>query len=320
MGLLDRRVVMAEATVTGVRIKVGKVPDKDCSMVMSYEKKAPITKKFDEWAEAARQAGTIAHRACLDAVEVVFHTSTGDRTFEVDTPNTDKGERLAPALVVVERILERRCYEVQYISKGIWILHRPDPAGSYAIRGYFSAEELIILAAERPEVIDGAIVSSSSQHVSSMRPYMTLSRGDNMATKKAGKAAETKKESLTIKNGGKEFAVSPTQAEVFEDIKKRSGTGKPLGSDEERLTDPQSIAAMKLNVMGAVQRHKFGTRFHYFANEADMAKAVKAYEKEAEEAAAIKAASKRPAKDKEEGKPAKKSSAKKGVLKKPSEK
>jgi hypothetical protein len=324
---------MSDAQVTSVDIRVEKIPDGDCSMVMSYDKKKPIEKKYESWAEASRQAAAIAHRTGLDSISVLFHLPDGVRKFEVEVPNVDKGERIGPAIVVVERRLERLGFECNYITGGKWVIHRPDPAGGYNRRGYFSAAEMVTLGASDSEGVDEAISQSSSgSNPRSMDKYMRLNRGDSMAAKagKASKKAADKpaKEVVTVKVDGKEVSLSPKQAEVYEQIKSRSNSGSPLGSDDERLSDPDSIAAMKLATeLGVVQRTKVGSRWHYFATKGDMDKAIKAHEKEAADAAAIKAASKRPAKT--EAPKAKSAAAgaatasgkkKSGPLKKPSEK
>jgi len=321
---------MEKAQITKVEIMVGNSPDKDCTMVMSYDKKKPVQKLYDTWTEASKQASAIAFNAGLDSVDVVFRLQSREYRFMESTPNVNKGERLSPAIVVVEHRLERLGFECQYVTGGQWVIHRPDPAGGYSRRGYFSAAQIVELGASDSDAVDEAIKAYSSNSPTNMTKYIRMNnKGDSMAkaakATKAAKAEKPAKEVVTVKVDGEEVALSPKQAEVWEQIKERSGTNEPLGSDDERLSDPDSIAAMKLATeIGCAVREKFGNRWWYFANEKDMNARVKAYEKEAEEAAEIKTAAKKPSKVTESPKSAAatKGTGKKkaGQLKKPSEK
>lgn len=320
---------MEKAQITRVEIVVGNSPDKESTMIMSYDKKKPVQKLYDTWAEASKQASAIAFNAGLDSVDVVFRLQSREYRFMESTPNVNKGERLSPAIVVVEHRLERLGFECQYVTGGQWVIHRPDPVGGYSRRGYFSAAQIVELGASDSDAVDEAIKAYSSNSTTNMSRYIRTVKGDTMAkaakATKAAKAEKPAKEVVTVKVDGEEYALSPKQSEVWEQIKERSGTDEPLGSDDERLSDPDSIAAMKLATeIGCAQRAKFGNRWWYFANEKDMNARVKAYEKEAEEAAEIKTAAKKPSKVTESPKSAAatKGTAKKvkAPLKKPSEK
>lgn len=322
----DRKVTGVSVTVTflpqtGVNAgTVGVINDTaeagPCTMMVAYDSGAPDVKQFDTWAAAADWAQKVAWGNALDDIELRLVLSE-DETVTVDarTPDERNSEHLGSIMTEVEKRLSRKGFEANGIKR-VWCVHRPDPSGSYSMRGYFGAVDTIRLAGLGVGKID-ELIRQSHEDVSSRSkyaPYKQATGGTRMATKKK---AEEAKEKDIIKVHGKEIELSPKMREVYDTIVKRSGTGKPLGSDDARLSDPDSIAAMKLAREGAVIREKFGTRWHYFENEKDMKAAVAVAEKAAADSkgskkATGKAASKAPAK--------KSGKKKEGQLKKPSEK
>lgn len=231
-------------------------------------------------------------------------------------------------MLQVEKLLGRKGFECDYSGLGVWIIHRPDPAEGYAKRGYFNAAQTIKLATGNAGLVEEAISAFWANHLETAEyaRYLTL-RGERrgMATKKE-KAEETAKKQITTKAiDGTEVQISPKQEEMLGQIKERSAGGSPIGSDDERLDDPSSIAAMKLATgeHPVVLRGKFGTRWHYFAKQADLDKATKAAEAAAEAAKKAKPAKAEKA-DKSEtsGSAENNTQAAKGKkpLKKPSEK
>jgi hypothetical protein len=318
---MDKKRKVAEVIVT-----VGNPPDKAITLEVRYDEGHPDRLKFGNWEETAYNACLHATRADMDSFELVFVMSPDESCWiNVDVPpDLMKGGRVkGPVLLQVEKQLSRRGFECNYSSNGLWCIHRPDPQGGYAHRGYFDAAKLIRLATGDPGLVDEAVHGywASRTETSSYGRYLNL-RGGNMAKKAAADAAEEKvKEQVTVKAlDGTSVAVSPKQKEIYDQIVARSASGSPVGSDEERLDDPSSIAAMKLatTVGPAVVRHKFGARWHYFAKQTDLDKAVAAAEKaaEAEKASKKKAA---PAASTEEA-AAGSGKKKGGPLKKPSEK
>jgi len=289
-----------------------------CVMQVEYRSGKPDVKQFEDWASAADWAQKVAWGNALDEITLNLVLSQDEIVqFDARTPDQKNNERLGSVMREVERRLSRRGFHANGIKR-VWCVHRPDPSGSYTTRGYFGAADTIRLAGiHNPKVIDqrveasGADIAGRSKYTS----YKQAATGGNsMATKK--KADEAKEKDI-IKVKGKDIELSPKMREVYDTIVKRSGTGKPLGSDDARLSDPDSIAAMKLAREGAVVREKFGTRWHYFENEADMKKAVAVAEKAAGEdkKGSKKAASKAPAK-----KAASSGKKREGPIKKPSEK
>lgn len=311
------------------------VQEKDFEMEIRHgDEHKPTERKYGDWAGAAYQACIEAARADLDTFEIRFVMKGGEEhwvTAEIP-PDFSKGGRIGGVpMHQVEYRFERRGFECFRSGKGMWVVHRPDPRDAYAKRGYFDAAQTIRLASSDVELVDEVIKNYWTSHVSTSQyaRYLTL-RGERrgMAKDKKDVAEEAARKQTMVKAlDGTEVGISPKQEEMLGQIKERSASGSPVGSDDERLDDPSSIAAMKLATgeHPVVVRAKFGTRWHYFAKQTDADKAVAAAEKAAADEKASKAASKKPAKaDSEEStgstKGTKPSAGSGGKLKKPSEK
>jgi hypothetical protein len=318
---------MEKRQVAEVIVTVGQPPDKGLVLEVRYKTGNPDVKKFGNWDETAYNACLHATRADMESFELAFILSPDETCWtEVDIPPDfmSKGIRVkGPIMLQVEKQLKRKGFECSYSSSGLWLIHRPDPSGAYSDRGYFDAVQTIRLATGDSSVVDEAVRSYWNRHLekSSTGRYLTMSRGGSMATKKADAAEEAAKKQVTVKAlDGTEVPVSPKQKEMYDEIVERSASGSPVGSDDERLDDPSSIAAMKLATgeHPVVVRAKFGARWHYFGKQKDADAAVKKAEDAAAEA---KKSSKKsaPAGGGEEA-PTGSGKKKGGPLKKPSEK
>lgn len=305
-----------------------KVQTKDVPMEIRYKEGLSAVTKWHDWATATYQACLIATKAELDSFEVAFDLGAEENhRITVFVPASfSKGDRIGGSpMIQVENQLKRKGFDCDSSGSAIWVLHRPDPRDGYSKRGYFDAAQVIRLAAVDGDTVDETIKMFWSGHLqtSSYARYLSM-RGERrgMATKKAAAADEAVKKQITVKAlDGTEVNVSPKQQEMLGLIKERSASGSPVGSDEERLDDPSSIAVMKLATgeHPVVLRSKFGSRWHYFAAQCHVDKAVKAAEDEVEAARKAKAAKKPTAKNKEESETAPAKGGKK-PLKKPSEK
>lgn len=304
--------------------KLPKVQDKDFLVETRFGTGDPEVKKYADWPTAAYHCCLTACRADQETFEILFQFEPGEehRIMAYVPAKFLSGEHIGGGpMLQVEKQLDRRGFEADHNSGGMWNVHRPDPRDGYSRRGYFDAAQTIRLASGDAELVDEAIKTYWAAHVqtSQYARYLTM-RGERRVAKKTEAAEETAKKQTTVKAlDGTEVPVSPKQEEVLEQIRTRSASGSPLGSDDERLSDPDSIAAMKLATgeHPVVVRGKFGTRWHYFGKQVDLDKAVAAAEKAAEAEKASKASAKKPAKEAASGETAAKGG---GRLKKPSEK
>lgn len=287
---------MGNAKVKFVKLILGQPPDKGLSLCVGYDNEQTDSNGYGtRWEEAAHSACLNAIRGELDQFSMEFETGDDPRpSLNVDIPpNYMKGEnriRGYPMLVVEKRLRDMR-FECRGVGKGLWLIHRPDPSKSYSPRGYFDATTTIRLATGDASAVDEAIHQFSASRAATSPTNRYLNLGGSMAKKDdAEKADKEVKEKLTVKDlDGDQVEVSPKQKELYDAIKERSATDSPVGSDDERLDDPSSIAAMKLATeKKAVVRYKPGKRWLYFANEKDMSKHQAATEKAAAEAAASK--------------------------------
>lgn len=321
---------MEKRQVAEVIVTVNAPPDKGLILEVRYKTGDPDVKKYGNWDETSYNACLHATRADMDSFEMAFVLSPDETCWmEVGVPPNfmTKGDRIKGKLMLqVERQLRRKGFECNYSSNGLWCIHRPDPSGGYAHRGYFDASQTIRFATGDTSLIDEAVSHYWQSHLDSSPygKYLNMARGGSMATKKADAAEEAaKKQDTTKALDGTEVALSPKQREMFDEIKERSASGSPVGSDDERLDDPSSIAAMKLATgeHPVVLREKFGARWHYFSTQKDLDKAVKVAEEAA--AAAKKSSSKKSGTADGGGSeepPAGSGKKKGGPLKKPSEK
>jgi hypothetical protein len=288
----------------------------------------PSSHWYGDWAATTYQACLHAAKAELDTIGVRFKLGEDESHWvHVYLPANFPNERInGSPMLQVERNLEKMGFEVFSGAVGMWTVHRPDPRDAYSRRGYFDAAQTIRLATSPPEQVAATIRKywEANLDTSQYLKYLSL-KGDRgtMANKKDKAEEASSKQVMAKAIDGTEVALSPKQQEVLGLIKERSGTEAPYGSDPERLSDPESIAAMKLATgeHPVVVRSKFGPRWWYFAKQGDMDRAVKAAEKSAAEA---KAATKKPAAEKP-AQAAKQAAAgngskRSGPLKKPSEK
>lgn len=311
------------------------VQEKEFEMEIRHgEGHEPTEHKYADWSGTAYQACLVATQADLDTFEIRFAMKGGEEHWVTAQIPLDflRGGRIGGnPMHQVEYRFERMGFECFRSGMGMWVVHRPDPREAYARRGYFDAAQTIRLASSDAELVDEVIKNYWTSHsqTSQYARYLTL-RGERRGTmaKKTAEAAEeaARKQTMVKALDGTEVPISPKQEAMLEQIKERSAGGSPVGSDEERLDDPSSIAAMKLATgeHPVVVRAKFGTRWHYFAKQADADKAVKKAEDDAAAEKAAKAA-KKPAKADGEGEAAssgkgKPAPASGGKLKKPSEK
>jgi hypothetical protein len=243
---------MEKRQVAEVIVTVGQPPDKGLVLEVRYKAGDPDVKRFGSWDETAYNACMHATRAEMESFELAFVLSPDETCWtEVDVPPDfmSKGVRVkGPVMFQIEKQLKRKGFECSYSSSGLWLIHRPDPSGAYSDRGYFDAVQTIRLATGDSSVVDEAVRSYWNRHLekSSTGRYLTLTRGGSMATKKEA-AEDAAKKQVTVKAlDGTDVPVSPKQKEMYDEIVQRSASGTPVGSDEERLDDPSSIAAMKL--------------------------------------------------------------------------
>jgi hypothetical protein len=292
-----------------------------CTLVKGFSTGKPDVGEYETWVDAAQRACKVADGKGLDEVGIDFRTEVDTFSIYVHTPDTSKIEgRLAISpLVEVEKYLNKRGYETQFIGAGKYVVERPDSSGGESRkRGYFDVLGLLGLTRLRNEEINEELRSSFKERAktSSLGRYVTLvTRGATMAKK----TTEDKADKPTAKGtGGKDVELSPKKVEVIAAIKAGDKSGVPYGSGDERLPDPESIAASQLARDGVVFRTKVGARYHYGSTQAIVDKIAAAAEKAAAKApvkaAAKKAAPKAAAKKVATGK------AKTGPLKKPSEK
>lgn len=263
----------------------------------------PTVQKWPDWAATAYQACLRATGADLDSFELRFVLGGEEDhwvTAMVPSDFMKGGGRMGGGpMLQVERRLERMGFE-SHSTSNMWTVHRPDPREAYAKRGHFDAAQTIRLASSDADVVDEAIKNFWGSHVrtSTYAGYLTL-RGERRGMTKNKDAAEeaAKKQVTTKALDGTEVPLSPKQQEMLEAIKERSAGGSPIGSDEERLDDPSSIAAMKLATgeHPVVVRYKPGKRWLYFSKQADLDKHQKATEKAVADEKAAKAATKKPA-------------------------
>jgi hypothetical protein len=283
---------MESKKAKAITVTVTNPPDRGISLDVYPESGAPESWKFgDRWEDAAKDACLHAVRSDMTRFCLAFDIGEEDVPpiwVEVP-PNFMKGDRIRGyPMLQVERLLDRRGFVCSQVSKGLWLVHRPDPRKGYSRRGYFDSVTTIRLATGDAGRVDEAIADFAASRTSSpTNRYLAM--GGSMATKKsdADKAEEQVKEKLTVRNlEGEDVEVSPKQKELYDAIKARSASDAPVGSDEERLDDPSSIAAMKLATeKKAVLRYKPGKRWLYFATQKDLDKHQAAAEKAAAAAA-----------------------------------
>lgn len=308
--------------------KTVKIQDENIIVEFRYGDSKPTVKDYLDWPTAAYYACLACSKAGLDTFELLLVLDPEEEhRIQVYVPANflSKGEKISgPLMLQVERQLERRGFEANHGAKGMWTIHRPDPRDGYAKRGYFDAAQTIRLAASNSDLIDEAIRTYWARRLteSPTARYLNLKGDRRMVTKKEGtEEAPAKKQTTAKAIDGTDVGISPKQEEMLEKIREQSASNNPVGSDDERLDDPSSIAAMKLATgeHPIVFRGKFGTRWHYFAKQKDLDTAIAAAEKVAQTEKDAKAAKKKPAKE-EAAADAQASKRKGGPLKKPSEK
>lgn len=313
--------------ITEVAVLVANPPDHGISTQTRFKEGPAETKKWPDWPAAAYNACIDATKAGMDSFDVAFTLEGGEihwMTLDVPADPFGAGKFGGSLMSQVEHRLEQRGFDCNYNSNGLWVIHRPDPSNGYSTRGYFDALTTIRLATGDASTVDEAIkrFQASRNGGSSMTRYLQMqgTKGGSAMGKKDAAEEAAKKQVTTKALDGTEVPVSPKQQEILEAIKKRSASGSPVGSDDERLDDPSSIAAMKLATgeHPVVVRAKFGSRWHYFAKQADADKATSAAEKAA--ADTKKASSKKASKESADSGSTEAGKKKKGPLKKPSEK
>jgi hypothetical protein len=287
-----------------------------CDLIKRFDTGPDDVGTYDNWLAANSRAIRVADEANLTTVTVLYRLD-GDE-FTVDAYFDENKWRLAiDPMVEVERYFERRGCEVHALGHGDYSVERADGSGGLnRKKGYFNRRAFLgLLRLDRGE-LDEELNQSFRAHMKTSKyaKYSTLSstNGGFMGSKKG----EEKEAKPTAKGaGGKDVELSPKKVEVLEAIRKGEKSGKPYGSGDERLPDPESIAASQLARDGVVHRVKIGVRFHYWASESKAKAELAAAEKEAAKAKTpAKKAAKAPAKKAAAGK------AKSGRLKKPSEK